>query len=70
MSDTQQLSQKLKIYNHYLQTLFRGFACAQWKLINTYSLKKELVSKGAIFQTTSDTELILQLVARSRQKTH
>ena len=26
------------------------------------------MSKGAIFQTTSDTELILQLVARSRQK--
>ena len=30
--------------------------------------KKRIISKGAIFQTTSDTELILQLVARSRQK--
>ena len=57
-----------------LQPLFAnlslgGFACAHnGNLTNTYSLKKELVSKGAIFQTTSDTELILQLVARSRQK--
>ena len=58
-----------------LQPLFAnlslgGFACAHnGNLTNTHSLK-ELVSKGAIFQTTSDTELILQLVARSRQKTH
>ena len=57
-----------------LQPLFAnlslgGFACAHnGNLTNTDSLKKELVSKGAIFQTTSDTELILQLVARSRQK--
>ena len=57
-----------------LQPLFAnlslgGFACAHnGNLTNTHSLKKELVSKGAIFQTTSDTELILQLVARSRQK--
>ncbi len=57
-----------------LQPLFAnlsigGFACAHnGNLTNTHSLKKELVSKGSIFQTTSDTELILQLVARSRQK--
>ena len=57
-----------------LQPLFAnlslgGFACAHnGNLTNTDSLKKELVSKGAIFQTSSDTELILQLVARSRQK--
>ena len=59
-----------------LQPLFAnlslgGFACAHnGNLTNTHSLKKELVSKGAIFQTTSDTELILQLVARSRQSSY
>ena len=32
------------------------------------SLKKQLVDTGSIFQTTSDTELILQLVARSKKQ--
>ena len=31
-------------------------------------IRKELIAKGAIFQTTSDTETILQLVALSRKK--
>ena len=55
-----------------LQPLFAnlalgGFACAHnGNLTNTMSLKKQLVDTGSIFQTTSDTELILQLVARSK----
>ncbi len=59
-----------------LQPLFAnlsigGFACAHnGNLTNTYSLKKKLVEKGSIFQTTSDTEIILQLVARSKQKNY
>ena len=46
-----------------------GFACAHnGNLTNTISLKKELVETGSIFQTTSVTEVILQLVARSSEK--
>jgi amidophosphoribosyltransferase len=35
-------------------------------LTNARSLREELVNEGAIFQTTSDTEVILHLTARSR----
>tara|TARA_Y100001935_G_C17309454_1_gene514754 strand:+ start:2409 stop:3821 length:1413 start_codon:yes stop_codon:yes gene_type:complete len=59
-----------------LQPLFAnlaagGFACSHnGNLTNTISLRKHLVQTGSIFQTTSDTEVILQLVARSdKQKT-
>lgn len=57
-----------------LQPLFAnlamgGFACAHnGNLTNTFSIKKQLVQSGSIFQTSSDTEIILQLVARSRKK--
>ena len=57
-----------------LQPLFAnlaigGFACAHnGNLTNTYSIKKKLVESGSIFQTSSDTEIILQLVARSKKK--
>ncbi|WP_405041442.1 amidophosphoribosyltransferase [Parvibaculum sp.] len=44
-----------------------GFAIAHnGNLTNAISLRNELVRAGAIFQSTSDTETILQLVARSR----
>lgn len=35
-------------------------------LTNAKQLREELVDEGAIFQTTSDTEVILHLIARSR----
>jgi amidophosphoribosyltransferase len=35
-------------------------------LTNAHVLRDELVNEGAIFQTTSDTEVILHLIARSR----
>ena len=57
-----------------LQPLFAslsngGFACAHnGNLTNTISLKQQLIDTGSIFQTSSDTEVILQLVARSKQE--
>jgi len=45
-----------------------GFAMAHnGNLTNAITLRNELVRDGAIFQSTSDTETILQLVARSRE---
>jgi amidophosphoribosyltransferase len=35
-------------------------------LTNEKPLREELVNEGAIFQTTSDTEVILHLIARSK----
>ena len=36
-------------------------------LSNAYNLRKELVKNGSIFQTTSDTETIVQLIAKSKR---
>lgn len=36
---------------------------------NARALKAELVAEGAIFQTSSDTELVLHLISRSRRPT-
>jgi len=45
-----------------------GFAvCHNGNLTNVLALRDELVSQGAIFQSTSDTEVILHLVARSHR---
>ncbi len=38
-------------------------------LTNAYTLREKLTREGAIFQSTSDTEVILHLVARSTKKT-
>lgn len=47
-----------------------GFAIAHnGNISNSRTLKQELVEKGAIFQSTSDTEVILHLVATSRYPT-
>ena len=53
----------------YANLAIGGFACAHnGNLTNTYSIKKKLAESGSIFQTSSDTEIILQLVARSKKK--
>jgi amidophosphoribosyltransferase len=45
-----------------------GFAVAHnGNLTNAQQLRRELVRDGAIYQSTSDTEVILHLVARSRK---
>jgi len=46
-----------------------GFAlCHNGNLTNALTLRKELIKEGAIFQSTSDTEVILHLVARSTKQ--
>jgi amidophosphoribosyltransferase len=43
-----------------------GFAvCHNGNLTNAHTLRRQLIHDGAIFQSTSDTEVILHLVARS-----
>ncbi len=45
-----------------------GFAvCHNGNLTNALTMRKQLVSQGAIFQSTSDTEIILHLVAHSQR---
>ncbi|MGI9415870.1 MAG: amidophosphoribosyltransferase, partial [Hyphomicrobiales bacterium] len=45
-----------------------GFAvCHNGNLTNALTLREQLVQQGAICQSTSDTEVILHLVAQSRQ---
>jgi len=47
-----------------------GFAVAHnGNISNAHALRQELVHKGAIFQSTSDTEVIIHLVATSRYPT-
>ena len=46
-----------------------GFAvCHNGNLTNAITLREELIRDGAICQTTSDTEVLLHLVARSRER--
>ena len=42
--------------------------CHNGHLTNGYSLREKLIKKGAIFQSTSDSEVIIQLTARSRKR--
>jgi len=53
----------------YADLLSGGFACAHnGNLTNASALREKLVRRGSIFQSTSDTETILQLVAQSERK--
>ncbi|SHM77449.1 amidophosphoribosyltransferase [Roseibium suaedae] len=46
-----------------------GFAiCHNGNFTNALTLRKQLIEDGAICQSTSDSEVVLQLVARSREK--
>jgi len=53
----------------YADMDFGGFSVAHnGNLTNAHMLRKELVKRGSIFQSTSDTETIVHLVAVSRKK--
>ena len=50
----------------YSELHMGGFALAHnGHLTNAYTLKERLVEKGAIFQSTSDTEVLIHLIARA-----
>jgi amidophosphoribosyltransferase len=49
---------------------FGGFALAHnGNLTNAYTLRKELIHAGSLFHSTSDTEVIIHLMAQSKQNT-
>jgi amidophosphoribosyltransferase len=58
-----------------VQPLFADFAFGglalghNGNLTNALALRRQLVSQGCLFQSTSDTEVIIHLIARSRQPT-
>ncbi len=53
----------------YAESSCGGFAvCHNGNLTNALSKRHELIKKGSIFHTTSDTEVILHLIARSKKK--
>jgi len=54
----------------YAELASGGFAVAHnGNISNAMNLRRRLVRDGAIFQSTSDTEVIIHLVARSRYRT-
>lgn len=54
----------------YADMDFGGFTMAHnGNLTNSHALRKELVERGSIFQSTSDTEVMVHLVAVSRKPT-
>ncbi len=54
------------IVNHLLGTI--GVA-HNGNLVNSFTLREKLEKRGSIFQTTTDSEVILHLVAKSKEKT-
>ncbi len=54
----------------YAELSFGGFTVAHnGNLTNAVKIRNDLIERGAIFQCTSDTEVIIHLVALSKKKT-
>jgi amidophosphoribosyltransferase len=54
----------------YADFAFGGLALGHnGNLTNALALRRQLVEQGCLFQSTSDTEVIIHLIARSRQRT-
>ncbi len=54
----------------YAELVSGGFAVAHnGNISNAARLRRDLIRSGSIFQSTSDTEVIIHLVATSRQRT-
>ncbi len=54
-----------------LRIRFKGgeiAAAHNGNVVNAYELRKAMEEKGSIFQTTSDSEIVLHLIARSRKR--
>ena len=62
-------SNETNIQPIYIDCKFGEIAvCHNGNLINAHLLRTELVNNGSIFRTTSDTEVVLHLFAKSKQK--
>ncbi len=52
----------------YADFEFGGFAVAHnGNLTNCFALKKQLIKRGCLFRSSSDTEVIIHLIAMERQ---
>ena len=51
------------------QGTFSGAICHNGNLTNSYQLRRQLIRRGSLFHSTSDTEVILHLIATSLKDT-